>query len=421
MDNNALLLLAGAKKIKQTIGVAGQQGFGVGVYGGDSSDLTTMGLAPMSGCHNPSSDNYGNYIHTNGSIMCFVPAFCYRIGNPAAPSYARDKENALEIRDASKGEGDGWILHRAFIDGGVQKTGFFMDKYLCSKSTTDQNVAVSVKNADQISLSSLYENSSSMSGCHGKLLDAITLGRARGAHYSCVTAFQWAAMSMLSLAHAQASKSSQWCAWYDASGVTNYPKGCNTESHSDTDETSLTWAQHSKYSKLGKTGSCSTFAKSTHNGQSNGIADVNGCMHQPLIGWNNPQNQTIWVMKESFAAHDMTEDNYKERGNYDVGTATIDTSGVGRFWGANAFYSEATGVSRALCGVIMKTPQRNSTDTFGRDYCRFQPYHGAALAGGGYYAQSEGFGAGVWFRINFSLWLYSDRNEYGFRAAGYAQ
>lgn len=50
MDNNALLLLMGAKNSKQTIGKAGQQGFGVGVYGGDPSDLTAMGLSPMQGC-----------------------------------------------------------------------------------------------------------------------------------------------------------------------------------------------------------------------------------------------------------------------------------------------------------------------------------------------------------------------------------
>ena len=415
MDNNALLLLAGAKKIKQTIGVAGQQGFGVGVYGGDSSDLTAMGLAPMSGCHNPSSDNYGNYIHTNGSIMCFVPAFCYRIGNPAAPSYARDKENALEIRDASEGEGDGWILHRAFIDGGVQKTGFFMDKYLCSKSTTDQNVAVSVKNADQISLSPSYTNSSSMTGCYGKLLDAITLGRARGSHYSCVTAFQWAAMSMLSLAHAQTSKSSQWCAWYDASGAKNYPKGCNNGSLADTDETSLTWAQHSKCSNLGKTGSCSTFAKSTHNGQSNGIADVNGCMSQTLIGWDNPKKQRIWVMKESFAAHDMTKDNYTKQDNYDV--AAISNGNGLHSWGADAFYSGAIGISRALCGVILKTSHIDGTNIFGRDYCNLWSYSGSVLAGGGSF--SEGFGAGVWLRNGIAIWD-TDSYDYGFRAAGYA-
>ena len=136
---NKQTLLFGLKTgVKQTIGEAGEQGFGVGVYGGDQSDLTAMGLSPMSGCYDPASDNYGNYIHTNGSIMVFIPAFCYRIGNSAAPSYSRDTVNALEIRSATEfanyeagaaatGDmGDGWILHRAFIDSGVQKRGFLL-------------------------------------------------------------------------------------------------------------------------------------------------------------------------------------------------------------------------------------------------------------------------------------------------------
>ena len=410
------LLLAGSRSgATATIGEAGGMGFGVGCYPGDPSDLTAMGLTPMPGYDDPSHANYGNYQHTNGSIMVFVPAFCYRIGNAAAPSYGRDKENALEIRDASLGEGGGWILHRAFIDGGVQKLGFFMDKYLCSKSTKDQNIAVSVKNADQISLSTSYANSSSMMGCDGHLWDAIVLGRARGTRYSCATAFQWAAMSMLSLAHAQASKSSQWCAWYDASNVKNYPKGCNNGSRADTDETSLTWAQHSKYSNFGKTGSCSTFAKSTHNGQANGIADVNGCMRQTLIGWDNPTYQKIWVMKESFAAHDMTKDNYKEQGNYDV--ASISRGDGTYYWGSNAFYSEASGTNRALCGVMPKTLQSSGTNTFGRDYCYLSYYSGRALSGGGGYF--DGSGAGVWFRNGYYRWDL-DYGVYGFRAAGYA-
>ena len=41
VDNSELLMLLGGKSMKkpaQTIGVAGQQGVGVGVYGGDPSD-----------------------------------------------------------------------------------------------------------------------------------------------------------------------------------------------------------------------------------------------------------------------------------------------------------------------------------------------------------------------------------------------
>lgn len=243
MNNNALLLLTGAKKIRQTIGVAGQQGFGVGVYGGNSADLTAIGLSPMQGCKDPASENYGNYQHTNGSVMVFIPAFCYRIGNPSAPSYSRDGDNALEIRDAALGVGDGWILHRAFIDGGQQKRGFFMDKYICSKDKT-RKLAISVKNADCISLASSHQSSSTMPDCDGTLYDSITLSRARGNTYSLTTGFQWAAISMLSLAHGQAANSAQWCGWFDETFTTNYPKG-NNNNLKDYNDPAVTWIAHS--------------------------------------------------------------------------------------------------------------------------------------------------------------------------------
>ena len=160
VDNSELLMLLGGKKSKSAIGKAGQQGFGVGVYGGDPADLTAMGLAPMEGCEDPTSDNYGNYIHTNGSIMCCIPAFCYRLGKATAPSYSRDDVDALEIKDAtgfpqfshdavfsSPDFGDDWILHRAFVDGNKLKNAFFIDKYLCSNVNGQ---AASVKNADRL-------------------------------------------------------------------------------------------------------------------------------------------------------------------------------------------------------------------------------------------------------------------------------
>ena len=109
---------------------AGGQGFGVGVYPGSKAELAAMGLTPLPGYDDPSHENYGNYQHTNQSIMCCVPAFVYRLGRSSDPSYSYDGANALEIRDAagfpqfkhnkafSDGDadfGDGWILHRAFI------------------------------------------------------------------------------------------------------------------------------------------------------------------------------------------------------------------------------------------------------------------------------------------------------------------
>ena len=410
MLSRALLFCNVGGSVEQSVGEAGGMGFGVGVYGGDQSDLTAMGLSPMNGYDDPSSDNYGNYQHTNGSVMVFVPAFCYRIGNAAAPSYSRDGNNALEIRDASLGEGDGWILHRAFIDGGQQKLGFFIDKYVCSKDSTGK-VAISVKNADPISLYTGLSNSSSMPGCDGHAWDAITLGRARGNQYSCVTAFQWSAISMLSLAHGQAATSSQFCGWYDANHTTNFPKGNNVNgSLKDTNDSSITFTAHSQSSSYCKTGSGNPFNKTTHNGQNCGISDVNGNQWQATLGL---KTSSIGVAKESVRAHDFTKDNRNSASLYD----SVSTVTGSYYWGNNAFYTDASGTKRALCGVLPKT-SGSQTDLFGRDYVYHSGSSDAVCFVGGSY---NGFSvAGVWSR-RFDDFFWNEGNySFGFRCSGYA-
>lgn len=423
MNNNALLLIAGTKKIKQTIGVAGQQGFGVGVYGGDPADLTTIGLSPMQGCENPASENYGNYIHTNGSVMVFIPAFCYRIGHTSAPSYSRDGANALEIRDASLGQDDGWFLHRAFIDGGKQKLGFFVDKYLCSKKSDNPNIAVSVKNADQISLtnSSSSINSSSMTGCSGLIYDAITLGRARGEGYSCVSAFQWSALSILSLACGQASTSADNCAWYDADHNTNFPKGSNNK-RKDINDSSVTFSTHSMVFNFGKTGSGTPFAKTTHNGQACGVADVNGCMLQPLLGiYQESSSGTFAVAKESYKMHDFTKDNYNTSSNFDTVGGFYNGR---RYWGNGSNCAFSTGPSsteRSMFGVfpVSSGASGGGTSLFGNDLASSSLYSSQVVLAAGKY--SDGSKAGVWYRNGGYDYWGSDDYYAGFRAAGYAK
>ena len=414
MLNRGLLLAGGKAGGNQTVGAAGGQGFGVGVDGGDPADLDAMGLTPMDGCDDPSSDNYGNYIHTNGSVMVFIPAFCYRVGNAAAPSYARDKENALEIRDASKGEGDGWILHRAFIDGGVQKLGFFIDKYICSKNSSSQ-VAVSVKNANTIFLNSSYEYGSSyMPNCVGQAFDAIELGRARGEHYSCVTAFQWSAISMLSLAHGQAATSNQFCGWYDASHVKNYPKGNNNRNLGDVDDSSVKWTPHDGVSRIGKAGSGTPFNKTTHNGQNCGVTDVNGNQWQVVLGRRNPSSGQVMLMKESVKAHDITKDNRNDVSLYDAMSLSY-PSGSYR-WGANAFFPDASGTNRALCGIHPMDAQSLRTNLFGEDSMNMTSYSDNVLRVAGSFDRSAD--SGVWARDSIYWGDYSA--DYSFRAAGYA-
>lgn len=414
VDNSELLmLLGGKKKAKQTIGIAGQQGFGVGAYGGSPADLTAMGLAPMEGCEDPTSDNYGNYIHTNGSVMVFVPAFCYRIGNPAAPSYARDNANALEIRDASEGEGDGWILHRAFIDGGAQKLGFFIDKYICSKDSTGK-LAVSVKNGTSIVLHSVSAESGGMPGCKGELSDAITLGRARGEHYSCVTAFQWSAISMLSLAHGQAATSNQFCGWYDANHTTNYPKGNNNGSLGDVDDSSVSWEEPDNRYFDSKTGSGSPFNKTTHNGQNCGVTDVNGALYQVTLGIFKFTSGMVDPLRESVKAHDITIDNRNSAVLYDsVNLGYGD--GDGR-WGNNAFFTDKSGNGRACCGILPRNRSSSDDGLFGKDYVQTASFDDFVLTVGG--ACDKGKDAGIWCR-SYSKWGDYSWNT-TFRISGYA-
>ena len=173
----------------------------------------------MSGYDDPFNDNYGNYQGSDGSIMCFIPAFCYRSGYDTAPTKARDGLNALEITYDTSMEGrNGWVLHRAFWNAGQRISGFFIDKYLAS-TNSNKTGCVSVKNGNPISLCSSSGNgqSSDITSCSGYFYDAIVLGRKRGSRYCCASLFAYSAIAMLSLAHSQAcgDGNTEYCAWND--------------------------------------------------------------------------------------------------------------------------------------------------------------------------------------------------------------
>lgn len=422
VDNSELLmLLGGKKKAKQTIGVQGEIGFGGGLYGGDPADLEAIGLSPLPNNDDPTNENYGSYVHTNGSVMLFVPAFCYRIGNPSAPSYARDNDNALEIRDAKLGETDGFILHRAFIDGGKAKLGFFIDKYLCSKNSTETS-AISVKNGDPIALIALkHVDSGSMPDCVGGVPDAITLGRARGEAYSCASGFMYAALAMLSVAQGQAVKSTKECAWFDPNYRTNYPKG-NNNLLKDVNDSSVIFTQSLGYSlRISTTGSASNLAKTTHTGQIWGVTDINGNMPQPCLGTMNAG--AYRVAKETTLMHSFTKDNFTDiYGDLydDVPFEGVATSKE-YYWGNNnygSFHKESSGTYRAICGLIPKDigTSKFGTSLFGYDYgsANTEGYKKIVIAAGSFSGTSL---AGVFFRGIISP---TDGGPYGFRVGGYA-
>lgn len=429
VDNSELLmLLGGKKKSKSTIGKAGQKGFGVGVYGGDPADLNAMGLNLMDGCEDPNSENYGNYFHSYGSIMCCIPAFCYRLGNASAPSYSRDYVDALEIRDAtefpqfshdaalsSPDFGDGWILHRAFVDGNKLKKAFFIDKYLCSNY---HDYAASVKNADWLMCtneSAKRYSTKRISGTVGGAYDAVTLSRARGDYYSLVTCYQWSAISLLSLAHGQAATSSDACAWYDANHTTNFPKGATDQGGVDANDRTISYPIHSYGATFGKTGAGTPFNKTTHNGQASGVADVAGMCNQWTIGAVIPYSNAVWLMATTTTAHEFTEDNLDNQKLYTLYSRVFGDSR--RYF--NGVRSATSGLDWEGAGIVPKT--NTESDLFGKDeYYECRSVLNGLKVGLGY---TWGAGSGVFCRswVDYEGHYSWDNSSkyYGFRAAAY--
>lgn len=427
VDNSELLMLLRSKKAKSLIGSAGQQGFGVGVYGGDPADLSVLGLTPMEGYEDPTSDNYGNYRHSNGSIMCCIPAFCYRLGMVTAPSYKRDTVDALEIKDATRflqfshnaefsspDFGNGWILHRAFVDGNKLKRAFFIDKYLCS-NVHDQ--AASVKDADWLMC---YDDDTQtystkhLLGTVGQAYDAVTLSRARGIHYSLVTCYQWSAISLLSLAHGQAATDAGACAWYDESHTANFPKGATVENGLDYNDASIKYASHSYGSALAKTGSGTPFNKTTHNGQANGVADVAGVCNQWTMGACNTDQATVELMKTTTTAHKITKDNVLDK---NLHTSYSTGIGDGRYR-SNGIRNGTSGLDWEGAGIVPR--EISKSDLFGAD--AYQEYWatttGLKVGLGGRWGQEAGIFCRSWSGISKHQWR-RDSFYFGFRAASY--
>ena len=429
------------------VGTQGGQGFGAGVY----PSTLPSGFSNMTGNTDPANENYGNYQYSDGSVMVFVPKFFYRIGHTSSPRYATYGLNAVDIvgvetfADEAAANAAGYALHRAFIDGGVEKSGFFIDKYLASKNGTTS--CKSVKNGNPISLttSTGFNPSNGMTGCTGILADAVVLARSRGAGtFNVASVFMYSALALLSLAHAQASTSTTHCAWYDVTN--NFPKGCNT-ALKDANDASVTFTSAGNSGGANKplTGSGNPFAKTTHNGQSCGVADLNGAIYQVMLGITNTgtsatdtakiANGNAYVLKRSVSLSSLTggwngtNDAWGDATNlatkYDLvsslfpwGSATV----VVYFGnGSNQVFSGATsGVSYSCtaCGIQDTTngTSASGTNQFGTDYC--YQYNCANLFPLGAGTWSSAKDAGVFSR-SWDGFRSIANSDAGFRVSAY--
>ena len=386
----------------------GTLGFGAGVC---NEDCTSLNMEPLPGCDDVENDNYGNYIHKpSGSIMCWIPAFKYRVNDKFV--------NSVEIWRVDDPEcPSNAILHRAFINGGKEKSGFFCDKYICSPDANN-TMGISVKNGSTLSLTtdtSHGNHTAQLANCSGRLDDAITASRARGTGFQCMSVFQLGALRLLTLAHAQASKSTEFNAWYDSTGQHNLPRG-DTRGLKDYNDPSVTWVADPKYNDKGLTGSCNTFAKSTHNGQNNGVADLKGILYQVVTGcigsdyFLKPEVDITTLDKD--AMYDALNHNSRPLPltgwhGWDQSLPMFNNDSTGIHWDCCGFLNTVTNVGdKYIAGVFEEDQQYipSTSDSF--------PHFGCSWNAG----QSRHLGL---FYSDLSTNRSRDIYTFGFRACGY--
>lgn len=301
-------------------------------------------MSEMTGTTTAGHENYGNYQHSDGSIMCWIPQFYYRWGGADSPRAAKYGLNSLDVKskhdftDVAAANAAGYALHRAFYDDGQIKDGFFVDKY---QASNNGGIASSIKNGIPLSSSSSNAPFSALTGSPSNTYaGAIDAVKTRGSGFFVTTLFVQRALSLLSMAHAQAATSTDNCAWYDPTGVANYPKGCNNDALGDVNDATVKYTA-TGYLKAGKTGSALPFAKTTHNGQSNGVADLNGNMYDICLGVTQLSG-TFYALKTSAKASALTSGATTASDAWGAAGVTANYESLGASIGA------LTGTSRGL-------------------------------------------------------------------------
>jgi hypothetical protein len=273
---------------KYGIGTPGQAGFGVGAI--EDTKLPD-GWTKLPGHDDITSENYGNVLDPNGSAMVWIPKFYYKI-----------EGNNIDISSKEK---TGYVIHRAFLNNGI-KDGFFVDKYGCS------NVGgkfISKKGLDPCSSSSAHNPIGNLNNTppnrHGGFYTAV---KTRGNNFLLTSIFIYNALALLAYAHGQNSSGDVNCAFADVEP--KLPKGNLVSALHDYNDTTVTFTA-SGYSDCALTGSGNLFAKTTHNGQASGVADLTGNMWEVASGFIklNESDAVFKIAKETTDLSSIFDDN----------------------------------------------------------------------------------------------------------------
>ncbi|MCL4688333.1 MAG: hypothetical protein KJ007_07175 [Burkholderiales bacterium] len=409
------------------IGIPGQMGFGVGIC-----PALPAGYSRLAGTEDPASATYGNYRYSDGSDMCWIPAHFYKWGtglNGLAVNVVSilPRSAFATVADANL---QGYALGREFYDGGIEQPGFFIDKWLCSNNA---GIASSVKLGAPLSSAAVHNPFSGLAGAPSNTYSgAIASAKTRGAAFFPASIFQRVCLARLALAHAQASSSSTHCAWWTSAGTTSYPKGCNNNALADHADLSVTftWDGYAGNNSA-LTGSASNVAKTTHNGQLSGVADLNGNLWEVNLGLTS-NGANFYLLKTAVAMRNLTAGNTLATDAWGAAGIAAQYDDLGATYGAllasstakvighatNKVFDEAvSGLAwAATCAGIPLVGGVGGTNAFGNDYLYDYRVNELCPIGGGSWNTSSA--AGVW-ALNLDYARTYSSNAVGFRAASY--
>ncbi len=369
-----------------TIGNAGTYGFGVGAL--VSSDIPT-GWTALPGHEDPTSPNYGNYLDPLGSHMVFIPRFWYKWS---------DNTPLVSATPAT-----GYVLHEAFR---FCAKGFFRDKTHMSNIGGKPLAKLGAK-----PMSTAADNNpiGALTGAPANTyLGIVGVPKLRTADHHLETLFESNALAILALAHSSASTNNAVCAYKDV--LPYLPKGNNNNALRDANDANVQFASagNTTYPACALTGSGFPFAKTTHNGQACGVADVNGNLWRINIGLTklNETDGIFKILKTSINPNNITTANLHDPVNYDDLdlTALMSSSALG--WinignGTNQVFDFTTDTTSlalraSAAGIPLSTGvSAGGTSAFGDGFYRYWRTNMLPLVGG---AWGDGSGAGVFAR-----------------------
>lgn len=395
------------------LGTPGELGFGCAVC---KEENIPAGVVAIPGNTSVLSSNYGNYIHLfSQAILVYVPKHYYKITG-----------NTFEYSDTAKA---GYVLDRSFINGSKEKNGIFVSKY---GGTNNNGVFSSQKGKAPLSTSSANNPISALSGTpsntYGGLYAAV---KTMDPKAFLTPIYTYIMLARISKAHGEAATSSAACAYRDVNP--KMPKGNLNNALKDVNDASVTFVS-SGYSNCAITGSGEPFAKTTHNGQECGVADLTGNMWEVASGFIRMDATGFLILKESADITTITNDSttLSSGGAYDTNLYdAIDISdlvsdnsgwtylgnGTNQVFGMSTDRASAT-YKRTAIGIPLSTGVSGAgTTEFGNDGLYRYLRNEMACMVGGYWSDTSYAGP---FCMVLDSYRTNSNNYVGGRASLYA-